>query len=155
MIVPKRLLSRLCGGTDGSVVIETAIVAPVLATLALGAYDTGRLIARQSELQSAAAEAEAIVQAAVPTDSTARDQVRDVLKASVDPSDTDPDDTESVVEIYRCGSSDFVTVNNCSSDVATSTYIKISLTDTYTPLWTSFGIGSPVHFNVVRMVQIS
>ena len=137
-------------------VIETAFVAPVLATLALGAYDGGRLIARQSELQSAAAQAEAIVQAAVPTTSDARDKIRDVLKAAVDPTNTDATDTESVVEIYRCGTDgDFVAVNNCPSTVATSTYIKITLTDTYTPQWTSFGIGSAIHYNVVRMVQIS
>jgi len=156
MTVAKRLLSLLHAGTDGSVVVETAIVAPVLIMLALGGYDAGGLVARQSELQSAAAQAEAIVQAAVPTDSDARDKIRDVMKAAVDPNSKDATDTESVTEIYRCGTdTNFVTTNNCATSVETSKFIRIALTDTYTPTWTSFGVGSPVNFNVVRMVQIS
>ena len=156
MTVAKRLLSLLSAGTDGSVVIETAIVAPVLIMLALGGYDAGGLVARQSELQSAAAQAEAIVQAAVPTTSDDRDKIRDVLKAAVDPNNKDPNDTESVTEIYRCGTAtDFVSADNCATSVETSKFIRITLTDTYTPMWTSFGVGSPVNFHVVRMVQIS
>jgi len=156
MTVAKRLLSLLQARTDGSVVIETAIVAPVLIMLAFGGYDASGLVARQSALQGAAAQAEAIVQAAVPTDSTARDKIRDVLKAAVDPNNKDANDTESVTEIYRCGTAaNFVTTNTCAANVETSTFIKITLTDTYTPMWTSFGVGSPVHFNVVRMVQTS
>jgi Flp pilus assembly protein TadG len=156
MIVPTRLLSRLRDHTHGSVLIETAIVAPVLLLLALGGLDAGKMIARQSELQSAAGEAEAIVQASVPTDAAARDEVRDVLKASLDPDNTDAHESVTVTEIYRCSTdADFVTVNNCADATTVSTFIKITLTDTYTPQWTSFGIGSPLNYNVVRMVQIS
>ena len=156
MIRPRRLLSLLAAASQGSVVIETAFVAPVLATLALGAYDASRLIALQSDLQNAAGEAEAIVQAAVPTDSTARDKVKAVLQATIDPDGSDAHDTEDVSEIYRCGTdAGFVTTNSCGSGVAVSTFIRITLTDSYTPQWTSFGIGRTVDFNVVRMVQIS
>jgi hypothetical protein len=74
----------------------------------------------------------------------------------MDPNNTDAHDSESVTEIYRCGTdTDFVEENICAANVETSKFIKITLTDTYTPIWTSFGVGSPVHFNVVRMVQIS
>ena len=60
----------------GSVAIETAIVAPVLVLLALGTFDVSQMVSRQDDLQSAAAEAEAIVQASPPKDSAARDTVR-------------------------------------------------------------------------------
>jgi Flp pilus assembly protein TadG len=150
------LLSQLRDHTRGTVVIETAIVAPVLILLALGSFDASRMVARQNELQSAAAEAEAIAQASVPTDSAARDELRDVLKASIDPNGTDPDDDVTVVDIYRCGGdANYVTVNNCANPDTVSTFVKITLTDTYTPQWTSFGIGSRVNYNIVRMVQIA
>jgi len=46
-------------------------------------------------------------------------------------------------------------LNDCTDAAQVSTYIKITLTDTYTPQWTSFGVGGPVNYSVVRMVQIS
>jgi len=151
-----RFFSELREQTRGSVAIETAIVAPMLVLLALGSFDAGRLVARQAELQSAAAEAEAVVQAAVPKDQAARDEIRDMLKSSLDPGNTNPNETVSVAEIYRCSTdADYVTVNNCGTGVVVSTFIKITLTDRYTPQWTTFGIGSPVDYRVVRMVQLS
>ena len=148
--------SSLRANTQGTAVIETAIVVPVLAMLALGSYDAGRMVARQSELQSAVAEAEAIVTAAVPESSTDRDEIRDVIKASIDPTNTNPNDTVTLTEVYRCGTNaDFVLTNTCGSGVAVSTYVKIVLTDKYTPQWTSFGLGSAMNYNVVRTVQIS
>ena len=84
----------------------------------------------------------ASVQAAVPTDEDARDEVRDVLMASVNAGNAYPATTVAVTEIYRCETgADFVTVNNCTDANQVSTFIKIALTDTYTPQWTSFGIG--------------
>jgi Flp pilus assembly protein TadG len=148
--------SRLRGDARGTITIEVAIVAPVLVLLGLGSFDVSQMVSRQSDLQSAAAEAEAIVQAAVPTDSAARDKVRDVLKSSIDPDDTNPNDTETVTEIYRCGTGDYQAVlPTCPTGSKLSTYIKIVLTDSYTPNWTSFGVGHTIDYNVVRMVQIS
>ena len=124
--------------------------------LALGTFDVGRIVSRQSEIQSAAAEAEAIVHAAVPKDGTAREEIRLALKASLDPKNTNPNETVTLREIYRCGTnSGFVEVNNCGSGVAVSTFVRITLTDTYTPQWTAFGIGGPHVYTVVRTVQIS
>ena len=150
------LLSQLRDQTRGSVVIETAIVAPVLLLLSLGTFDAGRMVARQNELQSAAAEAEAIVQASVPTDSAARSELRTALLASANPNSSHPSTTVTVAEIYRCSTgADFVTANSCTDAAQMSTFIRITLTDTYTPEWTSFGIGGPVTYNVVRTVQIA
>ena len=156
MTMSVNFLSQLRHQTRGSVVIETAIVAPILILLSLGTFDAGRMVARQNELQGAAAEAEAIVQAAVPTDSGARDEVRNALLASLNPGNAHPSTTVSVAEIYRCTTNaDFVTANNCADTAQMSTFIKITLTDRYTPQWTSFGIGAPVNYRVVRMVQTS
>ncbi len=152
----RRLFALLLRNDQGTAVIETAIVAPVLVMLALGTFDAAQMVARQSELQGAVTEAEAIVTAAVPTTSAARDEIRNVLRASIDPKNTDPYDTVTVTEVYRCGTNaSFVTSNTCGSGVTVSTYVKIALTDKYTPQWTSFGIGSPLNYNIVRTVQIS
>jgi len=149
-------LSHLRAQTRGSMAIETAIVAPVLLLLALGGFDASRMVARQSELQSAASEAEAIVQAAVPADAAARETIREALQASLDPDDSNPHDTVSIAEIYRCASAAaYVTENTCAEGEAVATFVRITLTDTVTPHWTNFGIGEPLDYTVVRMVQIS
>jgi Flp pilus assembly protein TadG len=140
----------------GSVAIETVIIAPVLALLGLGTFDVSQMVSRQSDLQGAAAEAEAIVQASPPTDSVSRDQVRDILKATIDPDDTNPLDSETVTESYRCGGADYVTVKpTCATGSKLSTYVKLELSNTYIPNWTNFGVGGPINYDVVRMVQIS
>lgn len=150
--MPRMLLARLQGQQQGSVTIEVAIVAPVLLLLSLGGFDASSMVARQTELQSAAAEAAAIVQATPPTDEASRTTVRDVLKVSAGLAD----DQVSVVEIYRCGTStDYVTTNSCTSGEHVSKFIRTTMTDTYSPVWTNFGIGGPVNYNVVRTVQIS
>ena len=148
-------LSNLRRDARGTITIETAIIAPVLVLLGLGSFDVSQMVSRQSDLQSAAAEAEAIVQASSPTDSAARDKVHDILKTSIDPNDTNPNDVETVTEIYRCGSGDYVSVQpTCPTGSKMSTYVKLDLSDIYTPQWTSFGVGEPINYQVVRMVQI-
>lgn len=153
------LTSRLASlGRDrrGSIVVETALVAPVLILLGLGTFDVSEMVSRQNDLQSAAAEAEAIVQASAPTDSAARDKVQEILKASIDPNSTNPHDTEAVTQLWRCGSGDYQTVQPaCATGSKLSSYIKIDLTNSYTPTWTQFGVGSTMNYHVVRMVQIS
>jgi Flp pilus assembly protein TadG len=149
-------LTRLRGDARGTITIEVAIVAPVLILLGLGSFDVSQMVSRQSDLQSAAAEAEAIVQASPPTDSAARDKVHDILKTSIDPDDTNPADTETVSEIYRCGGGAYVTAKpTCATGDKLSTYIKVELTNTYTPSWTAFGVGEPIDYSVVRTIQIS
>ena len=151
-----RAFARLRSNVRGTITIEVAIIAPVLVLMGLGTFDVSEMVSRQSDLQSAAAEAEAIVQASTPTDSAARDAVRDILKSSIDPDNSNPNDTESVTEIYRCGTGDYQTVlPTCATGTNLSTYIKIVLTNSYTPNWTSFGVGHTIDYDVVRMVQIS
>jgi hypothetical protein len=149
-----RKLLQLFADQSGAMAIETAFVAPILLVLSLGGVETGSMVARQSELQSAAAEALNIVQAAPPESNSERTAIRNVLMASTGITDVNK---VSVVEIWRCGTdTDFEYDNpaNCGS-TPHSSYIEITIQDTYTPTWTEFGIGSPMTYNVVRQVQIS
>lgn len=147
------LLRRLGRDRRGTAVIETAIVAPILGMLAIGGFEASAMVARQTELQSAVAEAAAIVQAAPPNSMQERTTIAGVLRASTGVGENDA----SVIEIYRCGTGeDYETNKNaCLSSDVVSTYIRITLTDTYTPSWTSFGIGDGIDYNVQRTVQIS
>lgn len=147
-----RTLARLLADRTGAMAIETALVAPILLALSLGGVEAGSMVARQSELQSAAAEALNIVQASPPENQGDFDDIRDVLMASTGL----PQSDVAVVEIWRCGT-DATFERDQASDcgaAAFSTYIEITLEETYEPTWTSFGVGSPVTYNVVRQVQI-
>lgn len=143
----------LAGDARGSMVIETAIVAPVLLILALGGFESSRVVARQTELQTAAAEAAAIVRASPPATAEHRTTIRDVVKASLGLTDAEV----TVSEKYRCGAATAIVADttSCGASDAVAVYIELVITDSYTPIWTSFGIGSTVNYRVDRMVFIS
>jgi len=153
MMTLQSFLSRLSHASDGAMAIETAIVAPILLVLSLGGVEAGSMVARQSELQSAAAEALNIVQAAPPINPSQRTAIRDILKASTGITDNN---NVTVTEIYRCGTgADFVNDEDDCGAAAVSTYIRITLIDTYEPSWVAFGVGTEMNYRVVRTVQIS
>lgn len=144
------LLRRLRRDSDGTMVIETAIVTPVLVLLTLGSYQVSNMVARQTELQSAAAEAVAIALAAAPDTAAKRTVVEQVIERSSGLAA----DKVSVAAAYRCDDSTrYVTSpDSCSSAKVVSSFVKIDLRDTYTPSWTKFGVGSPINYNVTRYV---
>lgn len=144
------LLRRLRRDSDGTMVIETAIVTPVLVLLTLGSYQVSNMVARQTELQSAAAEAVAIALAAAPDTAAKRTVVEQVIERSSGLAA----DKVSVTAAYRCDdSTNYVTSpDSCSSAKVVSSFVKIDLRDTYTPSWTNFGVGSPINCNVTRYV---
>ena len=131
--------------------IETAFVAPILLVLALGGFEVSSMVARQTELQSAAAEAAAVVRATIPETAEQRTTVQEILATSTGIA------TENITveEIYRCGTAeDYTTVEeSCGSGVEYK-FIKVDISDTYTPVWTKFGVTSGFDFNVSRTVQI-
>lgn len=136
----------------GSMAIETAILAPVLVGLSIGAFEIGSLIARQTELQTAAAEAAAIVRASTPATSQERLAIRNVVATSTQLYSWQV----SVVEIYRCAdSTSYVTsAESCSSGVVVNKFIRVAIWDYYEPIWAQFGLGSSLTFNVTRTVQV-
>lgn len=145
-----RSLTNLFGNEDGAFAIETAIVAPLLMLLSLGAFQTSMIVARQSELQGAMAEAEAIALATDPNTIEKRSTIQQVIMASTGLSQ----DKVTVTEAYRCANNTAYQMlkTACATGTVASSYVKIQITDTYNPTWTSFGIGGPLNFNQVRYV---
>ncbi len=149
---------------NGSMAIETAFVAPVLLVMAVGGFEASSMVARQTELQSAAAEAAAVVRAIAPETQAERNTVRDIVATSLcgktTPTVTDGtascgSTTVSVTPIYRCGTAtDYVTVADSCGSVMEYKFIKLDLTDTYEPTWSSWGIGSAISYDVNRTVQV-
>ena len=144
-------LRGLVRNARGSMAIETALIAPALAALALGAFDASMLVAREQHLQSAANEASEIVLAAAGGSGIQSDELEQLLESSLNLTQV------TLTRQYRCGISTTVSSSmpTCASGEQMYTYAKIAVTDTYTPLWTTFGIGSAVSFNIKRTVQIS
>lgn len=138
---------------QGSVVIETALVLPVLLILGLGGFEVSRLVSRNNELQIAIAEAGAIVLASLPDDQADIDLLEDIIESSTGLGDANV----TLAKKYRCNSdASLVTdIESCATGAVISEFIEISVTDWYTPIWTKFGVGRQVDYDFIRRVQIS
>ena len=149
------MLKQLCRDQRGTMVIETAIVAPVLVLMSLGAFQVSSLVARQSELDSAAAEGAAIAIASPPNTDAKRTTLQQVVTASTNGRPTDTA-AVTVTAAYRCNSSTaYVTdPTTCTSGVI-SNFVKIYITETYTPTWVRYGIASAITFRTTRYVEFS
>ncbi|RIV88798.1 TadE/TadG family type IV pilus assembly protein [Aurantiacibacter zhengii] len=148
---PFRRMSCIGRDETGSMAIEMAFVAPVLLIMALGGFEVATMVARQTDLQSAAAEAASIVRAVIPETEAQRTTVRDVLATSSGLTT----DQITVTEIYRCGTTtDYVTVADSCGGGVQYKFIRVDLTDSYAPIWTKWGVGEGFTYNVSRTVQI-
>ncbi|GGD51841.1 pilus assembly protein [Erythrobacter arachoides] len=145
------MLPRLGRDERGSMAIETAFVAPILLVLALGGFEVSSMVARQTDLQSAAAEAASVVRAVAPETAAERETIRGILKASTGLTD----EQVTITPIYRCGTSDTYAdaAGTCGSDVEYK-FIRVDLSDTYEPIWTSFGVSEGFDYNISRTVQV-
>lgn len=154
MTVLRTFLARLRGDTCGAAIIETAIVVPVLAILSLGGFEVSNIVARQTELQSAAAEAAAIALAAKPDTADKRDDVEAIIRASTKLSG---EDAVSLTPVFRCQGMNgyYDSTADCEADTVAWAYVRIDMADTYAPMWTSFGMGQPMEFNVRRYVLVA
>lgn len=151
MALLRNILSELRDDVCGTMVIETAIVTPVLVLLSLGSYQVSMMVARQSELDSAAAEGAAIALASPPDTTAKMTTLHDVLVASTGI----PTGDVQVTSAYRCNAATAYVTAACSSGQVSANYVKIYLTTTYTPTWTEYGIGSAITYRVTRYVQYS
>lgn len=147
------LLRALRADTLGAAAIETAIAAPVLAALSVGGFEVSRAVARQTELQSAAGVAQSIALAAAPTTQAKIDTLKQVIVASTGLSA----DKVSISNSYRCGTAATLTLDKttCAATDVVSTYVVMTLTDTYTPMWSKFGMGKPINYNITRRMQVA
>ena len=140
--------------TSGAMAVEVALLAPLLILFSVGAFEASSIVARQSELQGAASDVGSITLSSNGVSNVSPTTVRDILMVSTG---LDEDNVE-VVRRYRCGVEPELieTQGPCEDENAViSNYFQITLHDRYRPLWTEFGIGKPIDFEVERTVQIS
>jgi Flp pilus assembly pilin Flp len=147
-----RALKRLVRENEGSMAIETAVVASSLALLSLGSFQVSSLVARQNELQGAAAEAAAIALAAKPDTTAKLNTLESILMTSTGL----PDSQISVAFRYKCGTDNDLERNStCDDDDEQEwKFVRVRLRDTYQPIWAQYGIGSTINLKVERLVQI-
>lgn len=147
-----RRLRNLIRDASGTMAIETAIVAPVLAMLSVGGFEVSAMVARQTELQSASAEAEGIALAAAPDNSAELATLKNVIMASTGLGTSNV----TVTNTYRCGTATILVASatTCASGEIVAKYVQIQLTDSYTPSWASWGFGQTMNYNVTRRVMI-
>jgi Flp pilus assembly protein TadG len=151
MIAARKLLARLARDERGAMLIETAFIAPVLILLSLGAFQVSQVVARQTELQEAAAQAASIAMAAAPDTAAKRTVVKNVIVASTGLAA----DKVTITEKFRCGTdTTFVDSASTCVGVKVANYVLIQIDDTYTPLWARWGFGSALTFNVDRYVMV-
>ncbi|EDL50335.1 TadE/TadG family type IV pilus assembly protein [Erythrobacter sp. SD-21] len=153
MIRMLRKLAAIRRNENGSVVIETAIVLPVLVLMALGGFETSRIVSRESELQAAIAEGAAVVLATFPEDQEELDTIEEIIEASTGL----PDGKVRLLLKYRCNSDASLQADesSCPTGAVISEIIQINIWDTYDPIWTEFGVGGTVRYDIMRRVQIS
>ena len=145
-------LRRLAGNVHAAVLVETAIVAPTLIVMCIGSFEVATMVEKQSRLQSTAELATEIAVISSPDTEAERVAIENELSGSLAPTAT-----IHVVFKYRCGTQAALAntpPSGCSED-SLSTYLHISLTDYYQPVWTDFGIGSAFEYDVQRTVQVS
>ncbi len=137
----------------GAVVIETAFIAPVLALLGLGAFQVSEAVARQHELQAGADDAAAMALAGWRDDAAQMTALESVLMSTLSLTD----EQVTITHKYRCGTTAAYVDDKatCAAGSLVTTYLRIELTDTYTPTWAEFGMGSALNYNVTRTVVLS
>jgi Flp pilus assembly protein TadG len=132
--------------------IETALVAPMLVLMSIGSFEASQMFARESELQTAASEASSIALASKPDTQAKRNTLREIIKTSTGLSNSNV----TVDAAYRCGTStDYVTTDTGCGTEKVSNFVRIHITDTYTPGWTHVGIGGAVTYRVTRYVMLN
>lgn len=147
------ILGRFARSERGSVAIETAMVAPIVILLALSSADMSKIVSRQQELQSAMGQVEGIALAAGSGATTDTTTLKTMLMQSL----SLPSANVTVDKLYRCSANTTLVTaaTSCSSSDVVSTYIKVTLTDSYTPIWQRVSKIGTWNFNVQRTVQVS
>ncbi|WP_144094994.1 TadE/TadG family type IV pilus assembly protein [Croceicoccus sediminis] len=160
-----RTLRQFHRDTTGSTLIETAFVAPALIAMTLGGVEVSSMVARQTEMQSIAANGMEIILAAAPEDDADVARTISELKTYLaSASDLTIVETGnqiepgqiSVYKRWRCGNnSDRQATEGCANASQTqSEFLVIYMKDTYSPIWTNYGIGDDMTFEVKRSIQI-
>ena len=159
----RKFLNRLRRDTRGSMLIETAFVAPMLITMSLAGVEVSSIIARQHELQSAASNAAEIIVAAEPKTSTERTEIIAAVGTYLEKQTKlkkvaafDGPNQIRVYRLWRCGNTDGYKTekSGCITGTNVSAFLVIEMKENYTPVWTKFHLGRDMKFHVKRTVQI-
>lgn len=147
-----RTIRDLLRDVCGAMVIETAIVTPVLVLMAIGIFEVGTMVSRQQELQSSASEAEGIILTAAAGPGTDSSKIEEVIEASLG---LDQDQV-TLEQRFRCNTASNLTTDAASCDTSEPIYqyVLLNATDSYSPVWANFGFGSPFTYNVSRTIQV-
>jgi hypothetical protein len=145
-------VARLLRCRLGAMAIETALVAPVLAVLSIGTFEVGTMVSRQQELQSAASEAEGIILAAATGSGADSGEIKEVIRHSIGLSE----DQVALTQRFRCNTEEELLLDGtgCDATKPIYQYVHLVITDSYTPVWANFGVGSAFDYNVERTVMV-
>lgn len=136
----------------GTMAIETALIAPLLALMALGVFEVSSIVSREQQLQSAANEASEVILAAAGGSGVSNTELESILETSLSlqPSQL------TITQRFRCATGAIVaSMPTCATGEQLYTYVHLNVTGTYSPTWTKFGVSSPINFTVQRTVQVS
>jgi Flp pilus assembly pilin Flp len=149
-------LRNLLRDQRGVMAIETVVVAPVLALMALGTFEAGTMVSRQQELMSAAAEAEGIILSTSGGGVIDLPGWKTVIETSLDPAGTREHLEVELENRLRCGSAtDFMAEGaTCAEPQQTYQYVVLTISDRYDPVWTRFGISAGMDYNITRTIQV-
>ena len=160
-----RILRRFHRDQAGSTLIETAFVAPALIAMTLGGVEVSAMVARQTEMQSVAANGMEIILAAAPeNDADVERTISELKEYLAEAGDLTVVETGAQIEAgqvsvykrWRCGNnSTRQATEGCANASQTeSAFLVIYMKDTYSPIWTNYGIGQNLTFEVKRSIQI-
>ena len=164
-MITSTFLRHLFMDQRGSFAVETALITPLLIALTFGTFEIGTIVARQHQLQSATSEAATIALAAAQGATLEIETLREILADSTKV----PTDNVVITRFYRCGDSATTvadpdacaaksgsgTSTASASTVVMSSYLRIVLTDEYTPIWKHIGVGDRMNFHIERTVMLS
>lgn len=160
----RKFLRKISGDQSGSILIETAFIAPMLAAMCLGGVEISSMVARQLEMQTISSHAMDIILAAAPkSQEELTETIGEVdaymVQASGLTSANGAAPTAGQVSVYRrwrCGNnSERQATSGCANAAQTeSSFIVIYMKDEYTPVWNKYGLGDTLTFTVKRSVQV-
>jgi Flp pilus assembly protein TadG len=130
---PGNLLRAMGAATDGVAVVETALIAPVLAIVIVGVIDTAGYGAAKLESQQAVNRGLEMAMMGGPSLSTSEIQNQTATQAGVSTSQV------TVTQILECSGTTTSWSSSCATGQETARYIQIQISTTYTPL---FALGS-------------
>lgn len=151
--VAASILAGLRRAREGAVVVEFALLTPVLLMMGLGAVDVSRIVSRQAQLQAAISEANQIVLASSPDTDAKVTAIKTVIANTTGLATT----AVTITTVYRCGvDTTFVSLPGyCPVTGEIGKYLQVSVTDAYRPYWTKLGVGQPITMKIKRQIQLS